>query len=247
MLGTPGDNALLQVDLQNTGVSDWLGYDTGIQYGSILVKARFYDQNDKVVRQGIVYIPGITHPGHHTRATGFIHLPANYGTYRLVIDLMKNQASAKSPEHQYELQVKIDQNQQIFDQTFKQVRVPKEIVAGEIAKLFTIVESRSNFVWYSKVRDIKDEIKYPVSLSYRWLKENDEMMKGALTPLPWTIQYKQDWFYSVADQIAINAIIKAPNRSGNYILRLTMVQEGVGWFDEKGAKTKDIPITITAS
>lgn len=247
ILGTSGDFALLQVDLQNTGVSDWLGYDTGLQFGSIAVRARFYDQNDKMVKQGAVYIPGVTHPTQRTRATGFITLPSNYGTYRLVLDLVKSQTSADVVGNQYELQVNIDQKQQIFDQLFKQVRVPKEISVGKTAKLFTIIESRSNFAWSSKVRDTKNEIEYPVSLSYRWLNENSEAINGEETLLPWTVHYKQNWFYSVANQIAMNTTIKAPERPGNYILQLTMVQADVGRFDEKGAKPKDIPITITSN
>jgi len=246
VLATSGDFALLQVDLKNTGRSDWLGYDTGIQQGSIAVRARFYDQNNKMVRQSRVFIPGITHPNHHVRTSGFIALPNNFGTYRLVLDLPKDQRAEDNPTQRYKMKVSIDPHQQVFNQTFKGIRVPKEIAAGATVKFFTIAESRSNFPWMSKVRDMKNEIQHPVSFSYRWLDDRGKMIAEEKTPLPWTIHHKQDWFYSVAQSIAINTTIKAPDRPGKYILRLSMFQAGVGWFDEQGGTPKDIPITITA-
>ncbi|MBW4526663.1 MAG: hypothetical protein KME18_15970 [Phormidium tanganyikae FI6-MK23] len=246
-LGTPGSFALLQVDLLNTGRSEWYGYDSGVKNGSIAVKAQFYDQNNESVTFSRFYIPGMTRPGQRTRATTFIELPANFGTYRLVLSLTTSQELLNQKENQYELKVKIDPKQQIFDQSFKKVQVSREIPAGTEAKLFTLVESRSNFVWASKVRDAKNNIKNPVKLAYYWIDTNGRTLEDGTAPLPWKVVYEQDFFFNIAHTIGINTTIKVPDRPGNYTLRLTMAQDGVGRFDENGAKPKDIPITVTAS
>lgn len=247
LLGAPGDSVLLQVDLKNTGSSDWLGYDEGIEYGSTTVRAGFYDQAGNVERRGILYIPGLTRPNQQTRATGFIVLPENYGNYRLVMDLARKDTSASSTDDQYQLEVKINSKQQIFAQTFKQIRVPKKIAAGTTAKLFTIVQTESNFPWRSTIRAAQNKVNHPVSFSYRWLNEKGEVISEEKTAIPWMLVYRKDWTFGVADQTGIHTTIKAPDRPGRYILRLSMFQEGVGWFDEHGGKPEDIPITITAS
>ena len=86
--------------------------------------------------------------------------------------------------------------------------------------------------------------------SYRWLtpQGNVEIAEGERKlQFPGTYFINHNSFYDICNSIGINASIKVPDRPGDYILRLTMVQEGVGWFDEKGAKPKDIPVTVTQS
>ncbi|MBE9010391.1 hypothetical protein IQ250_09260 [Pseudanabaenaceae cyanobacterium LEGE 13415] len=246
LLGAPGNTIPVQLDLRNTGVSDWLGYDTGIQGGSIAVQAQFYDQNSQVAERGRVFIPGVTHPNHYVRATGFIVLPDNYGTYRLVLNLAKGDTSSGQIKERYELPVRIDVKQQVFAQTFSKIRVPKEIAAGKTAKLFTIVQSDSNFPWHSALRAEQNKIKHPVNFSYRWLSENGEVIEGEMVPIPWMLLHRKDWTFGVFNQAGINTTIKAPDRPGTCILRLSMFQEGVGWFDDRGGRPEDIPMTITA-
>ncbi|MBD1822703.1 hypothetical protein H6F51_09355 [Cyanobacteria bacterium FACHB-DQ100] len=254
VVGAPSNAALLQVDLQNTGATKWLGYDTGLKRGSIAVSAQFYDQENQVAKQGMLYIPGVTHPTQYARAIGVVELPVNYGAYQLKLSLVNTQTSESISKKQYELSVKIDPKYQVFEQEFIQVQVPKQIAAGNTAKLFTVVQTRSNFPWYREPRTKKFEVKHPfnasyhpVRFAYRWINESGEVTKGEQTPLPWTLIYRKDWTFGIFDQAGINTMIKAPDRPGNYTLRLSMFQEGVGWFDEKGAKPKDIPITVTAS
>ena len=40
-------------------------------------------------------------------------------------------------------------------------------------------------------------------------------------------------------------IVYAPGQPGRYILRVTMVQENVAWFEDRGAKPLDIPVLVT--
>jgi hypothetical protein len=244
-----GASVLIQVDLQNTGASQWLSYERGFGAGTMLVKTQFYNSEGAIVKEGQLYVLGSPRQAELTQASGFITLPTNLGTYRLVLSLMGAKEFAKDSSHSYELQVNIDPKEQIFSQKFSDVRVPKIVSAGKTFNVFAIAQSYSNFIWATNSKASINRANNPVTFSYRWLnsKGEFEVREGEQTRIPWSIFYNYKLFYNIWNNVGINATIKAPDRPGDYILRLTMVQEGVGWFDEKGAKPKDIPVTVTQS
>ncbi|MBI3301117.1 MAG: hypothetical protein HYZ72_03430 [Deltaproteobacteria bacterium] len=61
---------------------------------------------------------------------------------------------------------------------------------------------------------------------------------GIRTPLPYALP--------PGESASLHANIQAPAQAGNFTLRLTMVKEGVGWFEERGGQPLDIPVTVTA-
>jgi len=247
--GASGATMLLQIDLQNTGASQWLSYKTGSGAGTMLVTAQFYDSDGVVTRGGQLYVLSSPRQGELAQASGFIILPTNLGTYRLVLNLLSAKEFPKDLDHSYEVQVKIDPKQQIFSQEFSNIRVPKLVPVGKTFNVFAIAQSQSNFIWAKNLKDSINRANNPVTFSYRWLNSRGEfeVREGEQTRIPWSIFYNYKLFYNIWNNVGINATIKAPDRPGDYILRLTMVQEGVGWFDEKGAKPKDIPVTVTQS
>ena len=245
----PGQSLLLKIDLKNTGSSQWMGYQAGMNYSHLItLQAQFYDEKGAMVKQlnnGNLFVSGAPRPGEQAQALGMVMLPKNLGNYRLVITLnLPGQDSEHNLPPSYTLEIKIDPEQQIFLQEFNRVQVPKTILVGKTIFIFSTVQSYSNFVWSKNVKN-------PVNFSYHWLNSKGEMavFEGERTPLPWDIFYDNNSVYNFGgfNNIAMNAKVKAPDRPGDYILRLTMVQEGVAWFDAKGAKTKDIPVTIIAS
>ncbi len=249
LLGASGATVPLQVDLQNTGTSQWLSYEQESGIGTILVKTQFYDGEGAIVKEGQLYVLSSPHQGELTQASGFITLPTNLGTYRLVLSLTSAKEFAKDSDHSYELQVNIDPKEQIFSQKFSDVRIPRIVSAGKIFSIFTIAQSYSNFIWATNFKASINKVNNPVTFSYRWLnsKGEFEVYRGEQTRIPWSVSYNHNLFYNIWNNVGINTTVKAPDRPGDYILRLTMVQEGVGWFDEKGAKPKDIPVTVTQS
>jgi hypothetical protein len=73
----------------------------------------------------------------------------------------------------------------------------------------------------------------PVRLSYRWVDSNKQYLGPSLrTALPDDL--------APGESITFNAVIQAPNQKGDYILRITLVQERVAWFDDK----KGIPLNL---
>jgi len=245
--GASGSSVLVQVDLQNTGVSQWSSYKRGFGAGTMLVKTQFYDGEGAIVKEEQLYVLGSPRQGELTQASGSITLPTNLGTYRLVLSLASAKEFTKDSDHSYKLQVNVDPKEQIFSQKFSDVRVPKIVPAGKIFNVFVIAQSYSNFIWATNLKASTNKANNPVTFSYRWLNSKGafEVYQGEQTRIPWSVSYNRNLFYNIWNNVGINTPVKAPDRPGDYILRLTMVQEGVGWFDEKGAKPKDIPVTVT--
>lgn|GEM_PF-1361555 len=79
----------------------------------------------------------------------------------------------------------------------------------------------------------------PVRLSYHWIDSNGNgiIWDGERTSLPNNLDPGMS--------VNLKAKVKAPKQPGLYTLKFTMVQENVSWFEFKGAKTLDIPVTVT--
>jgi hypothetical protein len=80
--------------------------------------------------------------------------------------------------------------------------------------------------------------KYQIRLAYHWLYKNNKMFifDGLRTFLPKDVEPHEE--------ISLKATVKAPYMSGEYILELDMLQEGVCWFKERGSETSQIIVPI---
>lgn len=78
----------------------------------------------------------------------------------------------------------------------------------------------------------------PVHLSYHWIDRSGKVavFEGERTVLPKDL--------NAGGSVKVQATIKAPDQPGDYVLRMTMVQESVNWFDDRGAKALNLPVTI---
>jgi hypothetical protein len=70
------------------------------------------------------------------------------------------------------------------------------------------------------------------------LKEAMIVFEGLRTALPRDLP--------PGETAALRATIQGPPQAGELILRLTMVREGVAWFEQFGGQPLDLPITVTA-
>ena len=78
---------------------------------------------------------------------------------------------------------------------------------------------------------------YPVHLSYLWFADGKQLpidtartdLRGDLAP---------------GDTQTLQANVAAPQASGKYTLKFTMVQERVVWFSSTGASTFDVAVTV---
>jgi hypothetical protein len=79
----------------------------------------------------------------------------------------------------------------------------------------------------------------PFHLSYHWSPAGTEriaIFEGLRTPLPRDVE--------PGGQVTLQAQVLAPARSGDYVLRWDMVQEGVLWFSTMGAPMGRLAVTV---
>jgi hypothetical protein len=78
---------------------------------------------------------------------------------------------------------------------------------------------------------------FPVNLSYRWFRAGQMLpIEGKRTTLPGTV--------APGEAVSLAATVVAPDEPGSYVLRVSLVQEGVAWFMSKGAPPLDIPAVV---
>jgi cell division septation protein DedD len=79
-----------------------------------------------------------------------------------------------------------------------------------------------------------------VNLAYHWLDQKGRMVvfDGERTPLPHDLK--------PGESVTLKALIQPPEKAGSYTLEITLVQEGVAWFPEKGGGKLSIPVEVAA-
>lgn len=128
-------------------------------------------------------------------------------------------------------------NPNVANQTFTQeIQLSQQIESGRVGEVITVpvtVRNTSNFIWDSSGTN-------PVNLSYNWFDANGNriVLDGERTSLTQRLEPQQSE--------NLNATIKFPDQPGNYTLALTMVQEGVTWFNDAGAQSPRVTVNVTA-
>jgi hypothetical protein len=122
-----------------------------------------------------------------------------------------------------------------FSQELSSAAPPKTLRVNETVRMPVSVKNTGKVPWPAfGFRDIS-----PVHLAYHWLDETGRMYQrdGERTGLPHVL--------APAEEISLRAIVQAPPQPGRFILRLTMLQENVAWFDARGGEPLDIPVVVT--
>lgn len=103
--------------------------------------------------------------------------------------------------------------------------------AGDTTQIPTTITNTSGNRWVSAG-------KYPVTLSYRWFESGKMLgIEGARTVLPRPVDPGQT--------ISVRARVVVPQDGQDLELKISLVQEGVAWFFERGAATLDIPVHLS--
>lgn len=79
----------------------------------------------------------------------------------------------------------------------------------------------------------------PVNIAYHWrdMEGNVVIFDGARTPLPGRI-------LRAGDTVRAAALVDAPKQAGRFVLELTLVQEMVCWFEERGVEMARIEVEV---
>lgn len=110
----------------------------------------------------------------------------------------------------------------------------KPLAIGELVNMTVQVINCSDQHWTG------DDSR-PISLSYHWLNSFGEMLffDGLRTAIP-------RGGFMPNNPRTLEIQVQAPNESGSYILVLTLVQEQVVWFEDKGFEAARHAITVAA-
>lgn len=149
----------------------------------------------------------------------------------------------------------------------------RPIRVNETVTIPVVVKNLSEEPW-SAASDAKG--RNAVHLAYHWLKRADALKQSgnndtqagaeAPPPVPNSPRSKGSLKKSTkkvmvvfegirtslprdlppGETAALSATIQGPPQEGKFILRLTMVQEGVAWFEKFGGQPLDLPVTVTA-
>ena len=111
---------------------------------------------------------------------------------------------------------------------------PQTMKAGETATVKAKVKNMGTVAWPAVVSGAK----YRVALGNHWLDKSGKsvLIDDGRTDLPHDIK--------PGEEVELSLPINAPKASGDYILQLDMVHEGLSWFTAHGSQTVKINIRV---
>ena len=92
-----GSGKVIEAILQNTGASEWFGYQFALKNSDIRVATRFFDGQNQSVSEGRLFVSGIVKPQAVGTAIGLVTFPTQPGTYRLSFELVAEGLSIFPP------------------------------------------------------------------------------------------------------------------------------------------------------
>jgi hypothetical protein len=124
-----------------------------------------------------------------------------------------------------------------FKVEFGKHNIPAEMVAGETVLADVTIKNASSKTWPSKPDPRGRNV---VNLSYHWLdgKRQVVVFDGLRTPLLRDL--------NPGESVTLRAAIRAPEKAGEHVLHLTLVQERVAWFSDSDGGHLSIPVSVTA-
>lgn len=125
-----------------------------------------------------------------------------------------------------------------FAVEFLENDIPNTMTAGKTLSADVAIRNISKQTWPSRPNA---KNRNQVNLSYRWKDPKDRVLvaDGLRTPLPQNL--------APGESVRLKMKIEAPARPGRYLIEVTLVQEGVAWFDEKGGAALSLPVIVATS
>ena len=111
-----------------------------------------------------------------------------------------------------------------FKVEFGKHEIPTEMMVGQTVSADVTFKNASSKTWPSKP-DAGG--RNAVNLSYHWLdcKRQMVVLDGLRTPLSHDLK--------PGESVTLRAAIRAPEKPGEYLLHVTLVQEAVAWFSDR--------------
>ncbi|MEB2646808.1 hypothetical protein WH299_01935 [Pseudomonas sp. MYb541] len=107
-----------------------------------------------------------------------------------------------------------------------------DVAAGSKFAVPITVKNTSSGTWDSKAS------KAPVLASYHWLNADKTVLLLDGNRTPFAQPVKPD------SEVAVQLGVVAPKAPGNYILQVSLVKEGAGWFEAKNVKPLELAVKV---
>jgi len=122
-----------------------------------------------------------------------------------------------------------------FKAEFGKHNLPTQMAAGKTFSVDITVTNTSPITWPSKPNRRGTNA---VHLSYHWLdqKRQPVVYDGLRTKLPGDL--------NPGESVTLKALIRSPESPGEYLLQVTLVQEGVAWFSDLGGGQISLPVSV---
>ncbi len=124
---------------------------------------------------------------------------------------------------------------------FVKVNIPNVVQRSDLIKVMVSFRNTSRYDWItydtnrwqrlSYITAVSIPTLYNIHLSYHWrILDSDRyaVFDGNRAVLPCVVRS--------GEVVEVPLMIKVPDKEGKYELEVTLVQEGVSWFEQKGAK-----------
>jgi hypothetical protein len=111
-----------------------------------------------------------------------------------------------------------------FKVEFGKHDIPTEMIVDQTISPEVAIKNASSKTWPNKP---DPRGRNAVNFSYHWLDRKRQMVvfDGLRTPLPRDL--------NPGESVTLRALIRAPEKPGEYLLHVTLVQEAVAWFSDR--------------
>jgi hypothetical protein len=117
-------------------------------------------------------------------------------------------------------------------------QIPSEMQTARDYNVTVTLKNEGHATWQSKETD--GGLLNKVFVAYHWLSAQGDkpvFFEGQRTPLPEDLGPGQT--------VTVNNVVVTAPRSGSFRLQITLVHEGVVWFESQGAKTLIVPVKVS--
>jgi hypothetical protein len=118
-----------------------------------------------------------------------------------------------------------------FEHEITSTATELKVKPGQLSKVPVTIKNPTKDTWTSLGRA-------PVVISYKWFSQGQMLPdEGERTLLPQILRPNE----SASAEVKV----LAPEKPGNLVLKITLVQEGVVWFMSRGAKPLELSVKST--
>jgi phosphoglycerol transferase MdoB-like AlkP superfamily enzyme len=223
-----GARVQLELTVTNRGAKPWNPAE------GFALSYHWLDRSARVIhRDGVrSRFPEPIAPGETTKITATVEAPSGTGEFALQWDIVQEGVrwlSEVDPTPAIPIPIVLK-----YSHAFRVIRgqVPRWLAPGSEAVCRLVLQNDGTRTWLDDRQ---------IALSYHWFGADGEIVAwdGLRSRLPKTVR--------PGDEVVVDAIVRAPMRSGRYRLQWDMVDEGVTWFSQRDPVPKRSRLVVVGA